>query len=106
VPGTLERVAEIELADRVAEQVDTQRDPGACHAVVHVERMRHRGRAEYACRKRRGGHVVPRDAAIREERHFNRHRTVHFLRHAKRPQQREAELDVANEHAAADEALP
>src|SRR5205809_673832 len=46
----------------------------------------------------------PRHAAVGEERHFHRQRTRHALRHAEGAQQREPQLDIADEHPAADPA--
>src|SRR5207253_391029 len=77
---TIERPRKIELADGIAEQVCAQCDACAADAVA--------GAAE----KRRLLAAVPGNAAVREQRQFDRHRTIHVLRDAERSQQREPEF--------------
>src|SRR5439155_9922634 len=89
----LERPREVELADRKAEEVHAKRDARAGDAFAR------------AAEDLRRLVAVPRDAAVGEQRHFHRNRSVHVLRDAERPEQREAELEVADEHAAADQSI-
>src|SRR5205814_4217269 len=68
----LERMREIEFADREAKQVHAQRDAGAADALPR------------SAEKRRPLPRIPSDAAVGEQRHLHRHRTVHPPRGAER----------------------
>src|SRR6185369_6741877 len=84
---------EVELSDREAEEVYAKRDAAARHPLP------------IAAEEPRAFTLVVGDAGIREQRHFDRHRPVHRLRHAKGPEQREAEFDIPDQHPAAEQAV-
>src|SRR5258705_6254515 len=90
----LNRTRDVELSDRVSEQVDAQR------------RFRRRHALPAAAEQRRALAAVPRDAAVGEEGDLERNRSVHPRRRGdERTKQREAEFQVAAEHAAAEQPI-
>src|SRR5258705_3730892 len=90
----LERTRDVELSDRVSEQVDAER------------RSSRRPALPAAAEQRRALAAVPRDAAVGEEDDLERNRSVHPRRRGdERTKQREAEFQVADEHAAAEQPI-
>src|SRR5215831_18802607 len=73
---------------------------------VHAERSASRGHALAISSEDRGRlAAVPREAAVRKQRDFNRYRAVHPLSRAEGTKQREAELDIADEHPTPHESI-
>src|SRR4051794_1029445 len=87
-PRALEGAGQIELANRETKQVDTERHTSAADAVPTSTQQRRRLAA------------APGNTPIREQRHFQRHGTIHALRRTEGAKQRKAELDISHEHSA------